>query len=73
MGDMDLLCLHHTNDMTLTIPARPLTGAVLRAAWGEVMDDDLPTAAARCGYVDSNGCPDIDRFQQALLIQLPNQ
>ena len=38
--------------MTLTIPAKPITGESLRAAWGEVMDDDLATAAARCGYVE---------------------
>ena len=54
--------------MTLTIPPQPLTGTALRAAWGEVMDDDLETAAARCGYVDESGCPDTQRFQDALLI-----
>ena len=72
MGDMDLLCLHHTRCMTTTIPKQPLTGSALQAALGELIDTDLDVAAARCGYVDEQGWPDIDEFKKALLIQLPN-
>ena len=55
--------------MTLIIPPRPITGAALRAAFGELLDTDIDVAAARCGYVDSQGCPDIERFKQALLMK----
>ena len=58
--------------MTLLIPARQLTGAALRAAWGELLDTDLDVAASLCGYVDERGCPDVEQFKQALLIQIPN-
>ena len=50
--------------MTLTIPPRPLTGAALTAALGELIDTDIDVAAALCGYVDEMGCPDVDRFMQ---------
>ena len=52
--------------MTLIIPPRPITGSALKAAWGELQDTDISDAAARCGYVDEMGCPDIERFKQAV-------
>lgn len=54
--------------MTLSIPARRLTGETLRAAWYECQEIDFEEAAALCGYVDSWGCPDTDAFKRALRI-----
>ena len=56
--------------MTISIPVRPLSGTALRAAWGELHETDIDEAAARCGYVDDQGCPQVDEFIKALRINL---
>ena len=53
--------------MTLVIPTNQLTGASLAAAWGELLDSGIESAALRCGYVDvEHQTPDIESFIAAL-------
>jgi hypothetical protein len=52
--------------MTVTIPAKPLTGTSLRAAWYECRDRDVEETIVRCGYVDANGFPMYEAFEEAI-------